>query len=146
MDIDVWHFWLVGAVVFMILEIFIPSFFCACISIGCIGGAIASVVGGCASVQLFLFSILTIIAFFGIRPLIKRYFYQKEDVLCTNTDRLIGHLARVSERIDIGKNTGRVLVDGDDWKAVSEDNAILEEGTMVRIIAIESVVLIVKKQ
>ncbi|MGL4907706.1 MAG: NfeD family protein [Bacteroidales bacterium] len=146
MNIDVWQLWLAGAVIFMILEIFVPSFFCVCIGVGCMGAAIAAFCGGQTIAQLLLFSLLTIAAFFGVRPLIKRYFYKAGEAIRTNVDRLIDRTARVSERIDSSKNTGRVMLDGDCWKAVSQDGSIIEEGAIVKIVAIDSIVLTVNKQ
>lgn len=57
---------------------------------------------------------------------------------------MAGRMGIVTETIDIKKNTGRVQLDGDDWKAKSENGEIILEGTSVEIIKTESILLIVK--
>jgi membrane protein implicated in regulation of membrane protease activity len=51
----------------------------------------------------------------------------------------------VSERIDGEQHTGRVAIDGDDWKAVSEDGAVIEKGTNVEIVKLDSIIVTVRK-
>ena len=40
--------------------------------------------------------------------------------------------------------SGRVAIDGDDWKAVSEEGILIEKGKEVVVVAIDSIVLTVK--
>lgn len=47
---------------------------------------------------------------------------------------------------DYNKNTGRISIDGDDWKAISADNSIIEKGNHVTILKVESVILTVKQE
>ena len=63
----------------------------------------------------------------------------------TNADALVGKRAVVSESIDAAQHTGRVAVDGDDWKAVSEDGSVIEKGTEVEIVKLDSIILTVKQ-
>ena len=52
-----------------------------------------------------------------------------------------GREAVVSERISAADNTGRVAIDGDDWKAVSSDGSVIEKGIRVIILDVDSVIL-----
>ena len=61
-------------------------------------------------------------------------------------DALKGREAVVSEHISSSDNTGRVAVDGDDWKAVSADGADIGKGEKVTIESVDSVVLTVRKK
>lgn len=63
----------------------------------------------------------------------------------TNTDALIGRKAIVLQSIKGEMHPGRVKVDGDDWKAIACDDQLIEEGDIVEIISINSVILTVKK-
>ncbi len=144
MGIEVWQLWMIAAVVFFILEIFAPSFFMACIAIGCLAGSLTALLGGGTIAQLLFFSLATLASFVGVRPFMKKYFYKKNEHVRTNVDSLVGRTARVSERID-GANGGRVVVDGDDWKAISLDNSTIEKGEQVEITKVDSVILTVKK-
>jgi len=144
MGIEAWHLWMFAAVIFFILEIFTPSFFMACIGIGCAAGSLATLMGGGTVAQLLFFSLATLASFVGVRPLMKKYLYKKSEQVRTNVDNLVGRTARVSERIDPTAGSGRVVVDGDDWKAVSLHNALVEKGESVEIIKVDSVILTVK--
>ena len=57
---------------------------------------------------------------------------------------MIGQEGRVSEDILAG-GFGRVAIDGDDWRAVSSDAAVIAEGEKVRVEKVESIVLTVSK-
>ncbi len=137
--------WIAAAVIFFIIEIFAPSFVAACVAIGCVAGGLAAMFGGGTIAQLLFFSIATLASFVGVRPLMKKYFYKRSEHVRTNVDSLIGRTARVSERIDPASGGGRAVVDGDDWKAVSVDNAAIEKGEQVEIIKVDSIILVVKK-
>ena len=63
----------------------------------------------------------------------------------TNAEAIIGRKGVVSERIDGEQHTGRVAIDGDDWKAVSEDGAVIEKGTNVEIVKLDSIIVTVRK-
>ena len=145
MGIEVWHLWMFAAVIFFIFEIFTPSFFMACIGIGCVAGSLTTLLGGGTVAQLLFFSVATLASFVGVRPLMKKYFYTKSEQVRTNVDNLVSRTARVSERIDSATGSGRVVVDGDDWKAVSLHNTPIEKGEMVEIVKVDSVILTVKK-
>jgi membrane protein implicated in regulation of membrane protease activity len=145
MNIEIWQLWMLAAVIFFILEMFTPSFFMACIGIGCAAGSVTAMLGGGAIAQLLFFSLATLAAFFGVRPLVMRYFYRKSDTVRTNVDSLAGRTARVSERLDPAAGQGRVVIDGDDWKAVSENSIAIEKGEPVEIVKVDSVILVVKK-
>jgi len=145
MGIEVWHLWMFAAVIFFIFEIFTPSFFMACIGIGCVAGSLTTLLGGGTVAQLLFFSVATLASFVGVRPLMKKYFYTKSEQVRTNVDNLVSRTARVSERIDSATGSGRVVVDGDDWKAVSLHSSPIEKGEMVEIVKVDSVILTVKK-
>jgi membrane protein implicated in regulation of membrane protease activity len=144
MNIEIWQLWMFAAVIFFIFEMFTPSFFMACIAIGCTAGGLAALFGGGVVAQLLFFSLATLVAFVGVRPLALRYLYRKSDTVRTNVDSLVGRIARVSERLDPATGQGRVVIDGDDWKAVSENNTAIEKGEQVEIVKVDSVILVVK--
>ena len=138
-----WHIWIIVALIFFIMEIFTPSFAVACLSIGAIGGAIASACGLGLKFQILVFAIATLFAFVLVRPVVLKLFHNKSKEVLTNVDALVGKLAIVSEEIKpvVG---GRVKVDGDDWKAVTADGSPVEAGKAVRILKVDSVILTVE--
>ena len=138
-----WHIWIIVALIFFIMEIFTPSFAVACLSIGAIGGAIASACGLGLKFQILVFAIATLLAFVLVRPVVLKLFHNKSKEVLTNVDALVGKMAIVSEEIKpvVG---GRVKVDGDDWKAVTADGSPVEAGKVVRILKVDSVILTVE--
>ena len=74
-----------------------------------------------------------------------KYAHKKSIKVKTNVDALVGKNGRVSITIDNSKNEGRVSVDGDDWKAESNTDTIINVGEKVEIIKINSTILTVKR-
>ena len=73
-----------------------------------------------------------------------KFLLKKKDEVKTNADAIIGRKAIVTEEINMTKNTGRVKLDGDDWKAVTDSAEVLPVGETVEIVARESLILSVK--
>ena len=138
-----WHIWIIVALIFFIMEIFTPGFAVACLSIGSIGGSIASACGLEFKFQILVFAIATLLAFVLVRPVALKIFHNKSKEVLTNVDALVGRQAIVSEEI-VPIVGGRVKVDGDDWKAISADGRPVSAGTPVRILKVESVILTVE--
>ena len=142
---EVWHYWVIIALVFVIVEMFTTGFAVMCISFGCLFGAVASALDWELKWQLLSFAIGTALAFATVRPLVYKFFYKKGQEVKTNVDALVGRRAIVTERIEDELHAGRVKIDGDDWKAISTDAEPIEVGEAVEVTAINSVILTVKR-
>ena len=57
----------------------------------------------------------------------------------------IGRTAIVEEDIMPETNSGRVAIDGDRWKAVSEDGNKIAKGEKVVVLKVNSIILTVRK-
>lgn len=144
MEIDAWHIWIIFAVLLFIAEIFTPTFLMACLALGCIAAGISSYLDYGIKIQLLSFSIGTLLGFFGVRPFMLRYAYRNSSKIKTNIDALVGKVGRVTITINSNQNQGRVTVEGDDWRAESENNEIINERERVVVLKIDSTILIVK--
>ena len=80
---EVWHIWIIIALLFFILEIFTPGFAVACLSIGAIGGAIATLAGWEFKFQLLVFAITSIVALVSVRPLVIKFLKSKKKLTAT---------------------------------------------------------------
>ena len=139
-----YQIWLIVAIVLVIVEICTAAFGSICFAIGAGFSALAAGLGAGLTWQIIIFAVVSLLTFIFLRPFILKFMDRKSKDVKTNADALIGRKAIVSERIDASQHTGRVAVDGDDWKAVSENGEIIEKGTSVEIINRDSIILTVK--
>ena len=140
---EIWHYWAIAALLLVVGEIFTSTFALICLAIGAAAAAVAAAVGCILEMQLVWFIVGTIASFLIVRPLLRRL--SKVDEVPTNADALIGRRATVSEEINPQAGTGRVAIDGDDWKAESENDEPIEKGAKVVVVSRESIILTVKK-
>ncbi len=142
---EVYQIWLIAAIVLVIVEICTAGFGSICFAFGAGFSALTSYLGGNYVWQILVFAIVSLLTFIFLRPVVIRFLDRNSKDVKTNADALIGRKAIVSETIDHATHTGRVAVDGDDWKAVAEDDAVIEKGEEVTIVDRESVIVTVKK-
>lgn len=136
--------WLIVAIVFVILEIFTSGFAVLCFGIGAAVAAIVSCYAG-FNAQLIAMVVGTALSFVSVRPFVLKIISRKKQEVKTNADALVGRRGIVSETVDASQHTGRVAIDGDDWKAVSVDGSRIEVGQSVVIVNRESLIITVKK-
>ena len=141
-----WQIWLIVAAIFFIVEIFSITFVFLCFSLGCIMSAICAGLGLESFVlQVLVFSVVTFISFFTVRPFMRKYAFRKSSKVKTNNEALEGQRGRVIETIDFSKNTGRAFVYGDDWRAMSENGEIITENEIIEVVKVDSSILIVRQ-
>lgn len=143
MNFEIWHYWIIAAFFFFVLEVFIPGFILGSIGIGCLLATLGALLNLPLWVNIILLIAGFLVGIIMLKPMLKRM--EKTNNIKTNAEGLIGKIGKVIETIDLVKGTGRVHVDGDDWKAISNDYGVIEEGTIVEITALESIVATVRK-
>ena len=143
--LDYYQIWLIAAIVLVIVEILTAGFGSICFAVGAALAALAAGLGvDSIAWQIVIFAVVSLLTFIFLRPVVIRFLDKKSKDVKTNADALVGRKGIVSERIDAAQHTGRVAVDGDDWKADSEDGSIIEKGTEVKIVKLDSIILTVK--
>ncbi len=143
MEFEIWHLWILAAIIFFLLEIFIPSFLMASIGLGCILAFLGAVINAPLTIQLVFFIIGTLSGFLSIKPVMQKYAYRTK-VLKTNASGLIGRIGKVIDEINEEKNSGWVAIDGDLWKSIPLDKEVIPVGEKVKVISIDSIVLTVE--
>lgn len=113
------------------------------------GGAlialIAAAIGVPFVVQVVAFLVISVLLLIFTRPIAIKYF--NKDRVRTNVESLVGRQAIVLSKVDNLHGVGQVSVGGQEWSAKSFDDAqILEEGSIVTIMAISGVKLICQAQ
>lgn len=140
-----YYYWLIAAIVLVIVEILTAGFGSICFAFGALGAALTSYLGASMTWQLVVFALISMLAFVFVRPFVIRFLEKKNKDVKTNADALIGRIAIVTEEISPEKHSGRVKVDGDEWKAVSGTGEVIPEGTEVEITERESIIVTVRK-
>lgn len=141
---NLWQFWAIMAFLFLILELTSGDFFILCFAIGAAVTTLLSLTGMSFLWQLLIFAIVSVLCLFFVRPVMLRYFHRSDPDRKSNADALIGQEGRVSETI-VAEGFGRVAIDGDDWKAVSSDGCEIKEGTKVRVVSLDSIIITVER-
>jgi len=142
---EAWHILIVLGIASFIAEIFTAGFISASIGIGFLLAALGNYIGLEIKWQIMMFSAGIALSFFLIRPLTQKFAYRNKDFQ-SNRDAIIGKTGAVSQEIDPKTGAGRVSIDGDDWKAISKGVGTVKIGTIVKVVDIDSIVLIVEPQ
>lgn len=142
---EVYQIWLIVAIILVILEIATAGFGVICFAIGAGFAALIAGLGGNLTWQIVIFAVVSLLTFIFLRPVVMRFLEKKSKDVKTNAEAIVGRKGIVSERIDATQHTGRVAIDGDDWKAVSEDGSVIEKGQTVEIVKLDSIIVTVKQ-
>ena len=140
---NLWLLWIIISIVCLILELSSGDFFILCFAIG---AAASSILAGCGlslTWQIVAFAVVSALSLFLVRPALIRKLHKPHRERLSNAEALIGQMGRVSEPIE-ANGYGRVAIDGDDWKALSADGSAIGEGTRVRVIKMDSIILTVE--
>ena len=140
---EIHHYWIIFGIILLIAEIFTPGFLLASFGIGAFGGSLFAFWDYEFKIQLFVFSIVTMVVFFGIRPMYNKYFQKLDDQRETGVNAFIGNNYKVTENINNSENTGRVLVGSESWRARSENDELFETGDLIKVNKVEGSTLFV---
>ena len=141
---EVYQILIIISIFCLVIEIFTPLFLFASIAVGLLFSAYGSYVDYSLTNQVYGFVIGSGLSFIFVKPLFKKYAYNK-DVRRMNQDVMIGKIGVVTSKIDNVSNQGSVRIDGVNWKAFSINGDIIEENQTVKIVDIDSIVLHVIK-
>ncbi len=134
-------FWLIVMVMFLVVEATTVGLVCIWFAVGSLAALLAAMCGAQLWLQIVLFLVVSAATLYFTRPLVKRYVNSKVEP--TNADMVIGKECRVTETVDNIAGTGAVYVDGKTWTARSENDELIQAGTLVTAKSIDGVKLIV---
>ncbi len=139
-----WLIWILVSMACLILELGSGDLFLMCFAIGALGGSLAAALGGGVILQIIVMAICSLLSVYFIRPIALKYLHKSDENRVSNADALMGREGRVSQTIE-ADGYGRVAIDGDDWKAVSEDGERIEKDSNVIVVGRESIIITVRK-
>nr|WP_325212001.1 NfeD family protein [uncultured Oscillibacter sp.] len=147
MNVFIW-LWLGAIVLFGVAEVVTENM----VSIWFVAGSLAALVT-CMSgwslgsltpeaTQVLVFAVVSALALVITRPLVRRFMSRPH--IPTNSDRVLGMTAKVTEAVDNQRASGAVYVDGKTWTARSVNGDPIPAGTQVKVEKIEGVKLLVQ--
>lgn len=135
--------WLTIFIVLILIEIATMALTTVWFAIGSLGGLLASYLGAGTTVQLVVFLGISVVVLFFYRPLALKYVNSR--LIRTNVEELVGKEGKITETVDNLSQTGRMVVNGMDWSArTEEEGIIIEPGTVVKVVRVAGVKLFVK--
>lgn len=144
-SIEVWFIaiWFIVIIFGAIIEALTMDLTSIWFSLAALGSLVLGIFGVNIVVQFIVFLVISIALLLSVRPLAQNYF--KTNIVSTNSDRLIGKTAKCTKGMLAGSR-GEVKVNGQTWTSISQNDADIDAGDSVEILAIEGVKLIVKKR
>lgn len=140
------HYWILAGVFLLTAEIFTPGFLLAGFGLGSFTGGLLSFFGFPPAVQIFGFSLITMVFFFTLRPFLKRFLIRSGDGRETGVKAYVGKVCKVTEAVDNMNNTGRVQIGSESWRVKAEtEGQCFAAGTAVEVSGIEGATLIVRE-
>lgn len=129
--------WLALLILFSVGEAITVGLTSVWFAVGALGALLCALVGGDIWLQIGVFLALSGLTLALVRPLAKKFL--TPGYSATNADRVIGQEAVVTQEINNLRGEGQVNIAGQTWTARSEDDTIIPEGTLVRVLRIEGV-------
>ena len=129
------------AAIFIVGEIFTAGFFILWFGVGALVAGTLALLGLSAGWQWGGFVVVSGVLFAVSRRFADRF--TKKQPPGIGADRFVGKVGMVLEEIDNMKNTGRVRLDREEWRAESETGDIIPEGAQVTVTRVDGVHLIV---
>ena len=101
---EIWHIWVVAALLLFIIEIFASGYVIVCLAVGTVGGAIAALCDASLWVQILTFVLTALFFFVAVRPVIRHYLHKGIKRTSTGPHVFLPVKSAVSES---GNMTGR---------------------------------------
>ncbi len=142
MGIKIWWIWMAIAAFFVVAEIFTMGFFLLWFGVGAAVAGVLALAGLGPGWQLGSFVVISAILFAVSRSFAEKF--TKKQPPGIGADRFVHKKGVVIQEIDNMKNTGRVRIGKDEWRADSHADEIIPEGQTVEVISVDGTHLVVK--
>ena len=136
--------WLGIFIVLIVIELCTVGLTTIWFALGALAALLANILGAGLAVQIVVFLIVSIVFLVVTRPWALKYVNRKR--IRTNYESEIGKVIQITEKVDNMNQTGKSIVDGQEWTVRSKnDSFILETGDRAKVVDISGVKLIVEK-
>lgn len=144
LGISVTVIWLIILAVLIVIEIATLGLTTIWFAGGALAALLVSIAGGPFWLQILVFFAVSILLLIFTRPLAVKYL--NKDSSKTNVESIPGETGVVIQKIDNLQAQGQVMVNGMEWTARCRSGAVIEEGKVVKVLAVEGVKLIVEEE
>lgn len=142
---ELWHFWVLLGIALIIGEMFTLGFFLACFGVGAFVVAIIALLGTGLVFQVLIFSVLSFICIFAIRPFLLRISSKKENLVRTGVDALTGKTGLVLQAFGGSVGHGSVKIGGEIWRAMGMEGEIFSKDDLIVVESIRGTTLVVQR-
>ena len=142
MPSSIWWIWMILAAICIVGEIFTAGFFLLWFGIGALVAGLLAILGLGAGWQWAAFVVVSGVLFAVSRRFAERF--TKKQPPGIGADRFIGKRGLVLEEIDNAKNTGRIRIDKEEWRADSDTDGVIAVGGRVEVTRLDGTHMVVK--
>ena len=137
-------FWLAATVVFVLVELMTVGLTSIWFAAGAFVAFIVALLGGNVVVQGIAFILVSVVLLALTKPWAGKYINSR--TVKTNVDSLVGERAVLTEDADSIRQTGKAVVNGQEWTVRPQDETqIIGKGELIEVVKISGVKLIVKR-
>ena len=133
--------WLSLFIILLLIEAFTINLVTIWFAIGCVASLITSMFTDSILIQMIVFISVSFVSLLITKPIVRKL--KSFSVVPTNSDRVIGKVGEVIKPISKNQN-GEIKFYGNVWTASSDEK--IDVGERAKVISIEGVKLIVKKE
>ncbi len=140
-----WLWWLGGALLLGVAEMFTLDLILLMLAGGALGGTVAAALGASVAWQIIVAALTALVLMFAIRPWLLRHLRVRTTLVETNSAALVGRPAVVVAATD--EKGGRVKLAGEVWSARSTGHGgAFLPGAQVRVTRIDGATAVVEEE
>ena len=137
---SLWQLLAICGIGFLILEMFTPSMFFLNFALSAFITAGVSLYVKNPYILAIIFVVLSFVSFLFLRPVIMKRFNKTKETGINS--KYIGKTAKAEE--EITDKSGVITIYGERWEARSENDSVIPQGSEVKIIRNESIIMYVE--
>lgn len=136
-----WEFIVICGIIFIILELFVPSMFFLNFAFASFVTALVSLFITKTLSLVLVFFVFSFLSFAFLRPLLLKR--KGKDIETGINDKYIGKKAKVIE--DVSSDNGVISIYDERWNARTQDGSVIPAGSEAEIVKNDSLIMYVKR-
>lgn len=140
-----WWVWIVAGLVVIMGEFFTPDFYLSCLGVGAVIAGLCGLGGLNIFWQIGAFIVISV----GLLPFARKLakWIKQRTPEGVGSERYMGRTAVVTQDINNLKNTGKVRIEGDEWRAEADDeDEVIPPNEKVVVVSVRGTKLVVRRR